>query len=139
MTSHPTPIQDVADDAIAIIGMDCRFPGAENIQQFWQNLLDGKDCLTTFDRDELIKSGVDPALIDHPDYVSRKGTLKDYDKFDAAFFGYSPREAEMMDPQHRLFLQCCWRALEDAGHTGEGEERDIGVFAGIGMPCALHL
>ncbi|WLQ16682.1 SDR family NAD(P)-dependent oxidoreductase [Hahella aquimaris] len=129
--------QDIPADAIAIVGMACRFPGADDIEGFWRNLLDGAVSTTRFTREQLLQAGVPAALIDHPDYVPVKGVVKDYDKFDAAFFGYTPREAEMMDPQHRLFLESCWRALEDAGHTGQGEENRIGVFAGVGMPTYI--
>ncbi|ABC29734.1 Polyketide synthase modules and related protein [Hahella chejuensis KCTC 2396] len=129
--------QDIPADAIAIVGMACRFPGADDIEGFWRNLLDGVVSTTRFTREQLLQAGVPAALIDHPDYVPIKGVVNDYDKFDAAFFGYTPREAEMMDPQHRLFLESCWRALEDAGHTGQGEENRIGVFAGVGMPTYI--
>ncbi|WP_431685776.1 SDR family NAD(P)-dependent oxidoreductase [Hahella sp. NBU794] len=129
--------QDIPADAIAIVGMACRFPGADDIEGFWRNLLDGVISTTRFTREQLLQAGIPAALIDHPDYVPIKGVVNDYDKFDAAFFGYTPREAEMMDPQHRLFLESCWRALEDAGHTGQGEENRIGVFAGVGMPTYI--
>ncbi|AZZ92859.1 SDR family NAD(P)-dependent oxidoreductase [Hahella sp. KA22] len=129
--------QDIPADAIAIVGMACRFPGADDIEGFWRNLLDGVISTTRFTREQLLQGGIPAALIDHPDYVPVKGVVNDYDKFDAAFFGYTPREAEMMDPQHRLFLESCWRALEDGGHTGQGEENRIGVFAGVGMPTYI--
>ncbi|ARU56728.1 polyketide synthase modules-like protein [Oleiphilus messinensis] len=130
-------LPQVPSDAIAIIGMDCRFPGAKNIREFWSNLINQTDSITTFSSEELAKAGVAPEQLNNPAYVPRRGRLDGYDRFDAAFFGYSPREAEMMDPQHRLFLECCWHALEDSGHHGQGDENRIGVFAGIGMPTYI--
>lgn len=124
-------------NAIAIVGMACRFPGANNLTEFWHNLVNNKESTTRFSPEELLAAGIDPQLINDPRYVPVKGKVQGYDLFDAAFFGYTPREAEMMDPQHRLFLMSCWHALEDAGHTGLNEEQRTGVFAGIGMPTYI--
>jgi len=115
---------------IAIIGMAARFPMAANVEQFWQNLRDGVECITFFSDDELAKAGTDPALIDNPSYVKARGRLADIDRFDAGFFGYSPREAEITDPQQRLFLECAWQALELAGYSSDSYAGRIGVYAG---------
>lgn len=118
---------------IAIIGMAGRFPGADTVEQYWQNLCDGVESITTFTDDELIEAGVSPALIADADYVKAAPILDNPGGFDAPFFGYSPREARTMDPQHRLFLQCAWHALEDAGYDIDSYERPIGVYGGAAM------
>lgn len=122
----PTPT------GIAVIGMAGRFPGARNVAEFWRNLCGGVESVRDFSDEELLASGVDPALLRNPAYVKRGGYLDGAEEFDAEFFGYSPREAEYMDPQHRLFLECSWEALEDAGYNPEDNEGSIGVFAGCG-------
>jgi iturin family lipopeptide synthetase A len=120
-------------DEIAIIGMVGRFPGANHIDQFWQNLLNGIESITTFSDEELLAVGIDPALLSRPDYVKSKGILDHVEYFDAAFFGVSPREAAIMDPQHRQFLECAWEALESAGYNAENYEQRIGVYASVGV------
>lgn len=122
-----------AEDVIAIVGLSGRFPGARTIDEFWQNLRDGVESLTTLSDEELLEAGVDPSLVHHPDYVKARGILPDIDLFDAAFFGYSPREAAATDPQHRLFMECAWEALEDAGYAPEQYGGRIGVYAGAGF------
>ncbi len=124
-------------EPIAIIGMAGRFPGAADLHDFWQNLRDGVESITRFSEDELRRSGVDPALLRDPNYVPARGTLGDADLFDAAFFGINPREAEVLDPQHRLFLESAWEALENAGYDPEREPRPTGVFAGTTMSTYL--
>ncbi len=121
------------DEPIAIIGMAGRFPGAENVEQFWENLRDGAETITFFTREELEESGIDSDLMDNPGYVFAKGYLKDADMFDAQFFGFSPREAEMTDPQQRIFLETVWQALESAACDPERYPGQIGVFAGASM------
>ena len=121
---------------IAIIGMSCRFPGAEDYDAFWQNLRDGVESISFFSDEEVLAAGVDPALVSHPDYVKAGGVLSDIDHFDASFFAYSPREAALMDPQHRLFLEEAWKALEDAGYD-PSTSGSIGVFAGGSMSSYL--
>ena len=123
---------------IAIVGMAGKFPGAENIEEFWQLLKEGKEAIQFFSEEELIEAGVAPQLIKHPDYVPARGIIKDEDKFDAHFFDFFPREAEVMDPQHRLFLETAWHALEDAGYTAETFEGLIGVFAGVSMNTYIY-
>jgi len=118
--------------AIAIVGIACRFPGAGDPAAFWRNLRDGVESITFFSDEELLAAGVDPALLAQPNYVKAAPVLKDVDKFDAAFFGYSPREAAVTDPQHRLFLEVAWEAFEAAGYHPETYPGVVGVFAGAG-------
>jgi phthiocerol/phenolphthiocerol synthesis type-I polyketide synthase E len=122
---------------VAIIGMACRLPGAKNIREYWQNLLDGLETLNTFSDEELIASGVDPEVFHQPNYIRNRGIIGGAEFFDAEFFGYTPREAELMDPQQRVFLECSWHALEDAGVDPQKTRERIGVFGGTGTP--LHL
>ncbi|GAB1543929.1 hypothetical protein NUACC21_66050 [Scytonema sp. NUACC21] len=120
-------------DPIAIIGMAIRFPGAKNIDEFWQNLCNGVESITFFTDEELLSSGVAPSLLEKPNYVKAHGTIGDIAGFDSAFFGLSPLEAEVMDPQHRLLLECGWEALENAGYNTETYDGQIGVYAGVGF------
>ncbi len=122
---------------IAIVGMAGRFPGADNIDEFWQNLVSGKESISILSDDEIIKSGVDPAVLDDPNYIKAAPILNRPDMFDAAFFGYSPREAESMDPQQRLFLECAWEALEHAGCNPDSFKGPIGVYGGAAMNTYL--
>ncbi|MBP5973105.1 SDR family oxidoreductase [Brasilonema sp. CT11] len=124
-------------EPIAIIGMTGRFPGANNVDKFWQNLVNGVESITFFTDEELIASGVDPALLNSPNYVKAKGVLEDIEMFDALFFGFTPKEAELMDPQHRLFLECAWEALENAGYDSQAYDGRIGVYAGAGLNIYL--
>src|SRR5690242_3830491 len=93
-------------DGIAIIGMAGRFPGANNIDEYWRNLREGVESIAFFTDEELKQPGVDPARLNTPNFVKAKGAIENADAFDAAFFGFTPREAEIMDPQHRLFMEC---------------------------------
>ena len=115
--------------AIAIIGMACRFPGADGPDQFWRNLAAGRDSITFFTPQQGLDAGLDSALVHHPDYVPARGVLDGVDLFDAAFFGCTAREALVMDPQHRFFLTCAWEALEQAGYATGRTGARIGVFA----------
>ena len=90
---------------IAIIGLSCRFPGAATAEEYWKNLCDGVESVTFFADEELLAAGVDPTLVANPSYVRAAPILRDVEMFDAAFFGYSPKDATMMDPQQRLFLE----------------------------------
>ncbi len=118
---------------VAIIGMSGRFPGAGNITVFWENLINGVESVTDFSDEELAASDVPKSLLDNAKYVKRSPVLDSIDMFDASFFGYSPREAAYTDPQHRIFLECAWHALEDAGYDSEQYHGLIGVYAGCGM------
>lgn len=118
---------------IAIIGMSCRLPGADTVNRFWDNLVNGVESLTQFTDDELRNAGVEEAHIQSPHYVRSRGIINGAEYFDAAFFGITPRDAEIMDPQHRIFLECAWHALEDAGYDPEKSNARIGVFGGTGV------
>jgi amino acid adenylation domain-containing protein len=123
---------------IAVIGMAGRFPGARTVDQFWQNLCSGVESIDFYSDEELIAAGVAPALLSNPNYVKAGVVLEDIDLFDASFFGYNPREAEVMDPQHRFFLECAWEALEHAGHDPDKIGGSVGVFAGTGSGTYLY-
>ncbi len=114
---------------VAIVAMAGRFPGAADVEAFWRNLLDGKDSIREFSVAELDPS-IPHALRDDPAYVRARGILDDVEMFDAGFFGIGAREAELMDPQQRIFLELCWEGLERAGHVPERFDGSIGVFAG---------
>lgn len=123
---------------IAVIGLACRLPKSPDPQAFWRNLRDGVECISFFDADDLRASGVSPELLRDPSYVPAGGALDRVEDFDAEFFGYLPREAALLDPQQRLFLECSWQALESAGYR-PGRPR-AGVFAGATMNTYLtHL
>ncbi|MCU0288046.1 MAG: sulfotransferase [Acidobacteria bacterium] len=117
---------------IAVIGMAGKFPGAGNIDEFWQNLKNGVDSISFFSDEELLEAGTDPQLLNHPHFVKACGVLGDETvaSFDADFFGYMPQEADLLDPQMRQFLQCTWLALENAGYNPETYEGLIGLFCG---------
>jgi len=118
---------------IAIVGMSGRFPGSKNVKEFWENLCAGKELITHFNKEELLESGIPKEFIDDPTYVRSRGIIEDADEFDAKLFGFYPKEVEMLDPQQRLFLECTWEAMEDAGYTPDNYEGLAGVFGGIGM------
>ncbi|MEA2601552.1 MAG: hypothetical protein QOF89_2544 [Acidobacteriota bacterium] len=124
-------------DEIAVIGMAGRFPGARTVDELWENLRTGREAIRFFTDEELLAAGVDPALVANPDYVKAKGVLGDVELFDAGLFGLSPREVELMDPQHRLFLECCWEALERAGYLSGKPLSGVGVFGGASMNTYL--
>src|SRR5215475_10185301 len=102
-------------DSIAIIGVAGRFPGARNIDEFWHNLCQGVESISFFTEEEVQAARVQGDLVHDARYIKARGILDDVEYFDAAFFGYSPKEAALMDPQQRLFLECAWEALEQAG------------------------
>lgn len=119
-------------EEIAIIGMAGRFPGARDVEEFWQNLCKGVESISFFSDQELAAAGVDlKAVQDDPNFVPAGGVLEGADLFDAAFFGVYPKEAELMDPQGRVMLECAWQALEDAGYDLETYTGTIGVYAGV--------
>ncbi|MBJ7574535.1 amino acid adenylation domain-containing protein [Luteimonas sp. MC1828] len=121
---------DAADEPIAIVAMAGRFPGAADVEAFWQNLCEGRDTITHFDADTL-DPAVPAAERANPDYVPARGVIDDVEKFDAAFFGIGPREAELMDPQQRIFLELCWECLERGGHAPGESRGPVGIFAGM--------
>ncbi len=120
-------------NAIAVVGMACRFPGAGDIEAYWRNLRDGVESVSAFSREEAVANGADPDLVGDPDYVLAGAVLEDVDAFDAKFFGINPKEAAAMDPQHRVFLECAWNALEHAGYAPEQCPRSTAVFGGCGL------
>ncbi|MBD2345774.1 type I polyketide synthase [Anabaena subtropica] len=120
-------------EGVAIIGMAGRFPGAMNVESFWQNLQDGVESLSLFTDAELIAAGVPAALVNDSNYVKIGGVLDNIDLFDAAFFDLNPKEAEVTDPQHRLFLECAWSALENSGYDSTKCASRIGVYAGASL------
>ncbi|HYW08706.1 MAG TPA: beta-ketoacyl synthase N-terminal-like domain-containing protein [Longimicrobium sp.] len=117
---------------VAVVGMSARFPGADDLAAFWSNLRGGVESITLFTPDELRAAGVPESLVRHADYVPAIGRLRDVESFDAAFFGYAPREAETLEPAHRIFLECAWEALEDAACDPEQFAGSVGVYAGAG-------
>lgn len=120
-------------EAIAIVGMAGRFPGAPNLEAFWRNLTGGVESLTPFSEEEMLAAGVTPELLAHPNYVKKGTVLEGAELFDAEFFGFNPRDAEVLDPQQRVFLECAWEALENAGYAGESPALSVGVYAGASM------
>ncbi|WP_438040323.1 type I polyketide synthase [Sorangium sp. So ce128] len=125
---------------IAIIGMAGRFPGAPDVATFWRNLCAGVESVSILTDEELRGAGVDPALIARPEYVRARAVLDDIEMFDAELFGFTPREAAALDPQHRLFLECAWEAFESAGIDPERAGGPVGVYAGSSLSGYLaHL
>ncbi|MEV0238297.1 beta-ketoacyl synthase N-terminal-like domain-containing protein, partial [Nonomuraea sp. NPDC050786] len=122
---------------IAVVGMAGRFPGARDLREFWRNLRAGRESVTVFTDEELLADGVSPELLERPDYVRAGAVLDDVDLFDARFFGYSAREAAIVDPQQRLFLECAWQALEDAGALPGERRESVGVFAASSLSTYL--
>ena len=118
---------------VAIVGMACRLPGAKDVQAFWRNLEAGVESVSFFEDAELIDAGVPESVLESPSYVKARAILGEVDRFDAAFFAYSPREAELMDPQQRLFLECAWESLEASGYDPSSMSVPVGVFAASGM------
>jgi acyl transferase domain-containing protein/glutamate-1-semialdehyde aminotransferase len=129
--SHPE--SSAALDGVAIIGMAGRFPGARNVGEFWRNLLAGVESISRFERDELEPSMLEaPGARDRAGYVPVRGILDGIEMFDAEFFGINPKEAQILDPQQRLFLEAAWEALERAGYEPATTGGTVGVFAGMG-------
>jgi phthiocerol/phenolphthiocerol synthesis type-I polyketide synthase E len=121
---------ELDDKTIAIVGLSCRLPGALSPAQFWDNLCHGVESVRFLTREEALARGLDPRLADDPSHVRAVACPDDIDRFDAAFFGVTHREAEIMDPQQRILLECAWEALEDAGCDAGSYRGAIGVFAG---------
>jgi acyl transferase domain-containing protein len=128
-----TSLRDDLEDAVAIIGISCKFPGAATPEAFWENLKHGVESVTFFTDDRLETSGVSRRLRENPNYVRAGAIIEDIDRFDAEFFGYSPSEAALIDPQQRIFLEQAWLALEDAGYDSGKNSGIAGVFGGTGL------
>lgn len=118
--------------AIAIVGMAGRFPGANDVSQFWQNLRNGVESIAPIDDEEWGRATkMHPAFLVGPNLVRARPKIDGVDMFDADFFGFTPRAAQILDPQQRLFLECAWEALESAGYDSERFPGAIGVYAGV--------
>ena len=124
---------------LAIIGLSCRFPGAATAEEYWKNLCGGVESVTFFSDQELIAAGVDPTLVANPRYVKAAPKLRDVEMFDESFFGYSPKDAALMDPQHRLFLEVCWETFENAGYDPVGYPGKVGVLSTAGGVVTSYL
>ena len=120
-------------DQIAVVGMSVRFPGARNVEEYWRNLREGVESIRFFTEEELRAEGVADELLQRDEYVRARAVVDEVEYFDANFFGITAREAEIMDPQHRLFLECSWKALENAGYNSETFDGRIGLYAGVGV------
>ncbi|OCG21775.1 colibactin hybrid non-ribosomal peptide synthetase/type I polyketide synthase ClbB [Gilliamella sp. App4-10] len=129
--NKPEIIANYGDTPIAIVGMAGRFPGAMNIESLWQLVSGRESGITLFSYQELQDYGISPTQLDNSNYIKAKGVLDDLEWFDADFFGYTPNEAELMDPQIRLLHQCCWQVLEHAGCDPNSYPGSIGIFAGL--------
>jgi len=121
----------IDDSTIAIIGISGRFPQAQDLDTFWKNLQEGVESIDFFSETELLKEGVNPTLLKKQNYVKAGAVISDIELFDANFFGYNPREAEIIDPQQRLFLESAVEALEVAGYDSQTYSGAIGVYAGL--------
>jgi acyl transferase domain-containing protein len=131
---HPDTVPGDPDPgAIAIVGMAAHLPGAGSVAEFWANLRAGVESIRALSDDDLRAAGESPARMRAPNYVRAAATLDGFADFDAGFFGFSPKEAAILDPQHRQFLEVAWEALEDAGHPPGSVPGPVGVFAGCGM------
>lgn len=120
-------------EGIAIIGMSGRFPQARSVEEFWRNLREGRESISHFTLEEVLAEQILAEVVSQPNYVRARAILEDVELFDASFFGFQPREAEMMDPQERLLLECAWEALEDSGYDPKAYDNPIGVFVGAGF------
>ena len=117
---------------VAVIGMACRFPDANNMEEFWRNLMEGKESITFFDDEELLNSGIPKEIFEKENYVRAKGFLEGVEYFDSNLFDYSDKEAQMMDPQIRLLHQCTYEVMENAGYNSFDYDGKIAMFAGSG-------
>jgi non-ribosomal peptide synthase protein (TIGR01720 family) len=135
MSDTDTP--EYSGSEIAVIGMSCRFPQAGNTEEFWRNLRDGVESVSFFSEAELLEAGAEQSHVRKANYVGACARVEGFEMFDAPFFGFSPKEAESTDPQHRLFLEHAWEALESAGYSSDAYEGRIGVYAGVGVNLYL--
>lgn len=131
-TASPGP-EEISPTAIAVVGLSLRFPGAADARRFWSNLSSGVESISILDAARRAEAGLPTGV----GWVSAMGVLEGAESFDAAFFGFSPREAELMDPQHRLFLECAWGALESAGYAPRSRPLRAGVYAGASFSTYL--
>ncbi|MFD1807692.1 beta-ketoacyl synthase N-terminal-like domain-containing protein [Gemmobacter lanyuensis] len=133
MTGADFTPDGVAETDIAIVGMAAHLPGAPSIVEYWENLRNGIESIRHLSEAELLANGESPARLRQRNYVPAAAILDQFEHFDAEFFGFSPKEAAILDPQHRHFLEVAWEALENAGHVPDRFKGSIGVYAGCGM------
>ena len=131
--SHDSNPSDVSETDVAIVGMAAHLPGSDTVAAYWDNLRHGIESIRHYSKEELLAAGELPHRLNRPDYVPAAAPLNGYQNFDTEFFGLSAKEAAIMDPQHRRFLEVSWEALENAGHMPDNAKGPIGVFAGCGM------
>ncbi|EKU96341.1 polyketide synthase family protein [Leptolyngbya sp. PCC 7375] len=131
MTTHHTGLET------AVIGMAGRFPGAPTLADFWHNLQNGVESVSFFSEEELLDAGIEAATVQQPNYVKARAILENADVFDAGFFGLSPRDAEILDPQQRVFLETAWAALETAGYDPQRFGGAIGIYGGATLSSYL--
>jgi acyl transferase domain-containing protein len=122
---------------IAVVGMAASFPGADSVAAYWDLVVNGREAIARFSDEQLAAAGVPESQRRDPGYVAAGAVLAGGEEFDAEFFGYTPRDATILDPQHRVFLQCAWHALEDAGYAAHPERHLVGVYAGTSMSTYL--
>jgi acyl transferase domain-containing protein len=120
-------------DGIAIISLAGRFSKSRNVDELWKNLCDGAELVSPCTDEEMLESGVAPNMLKRPSFVKVASKIEDMEMFDASFFGIHPSEAEILDPQVRIFLECSWEALETAGYTSDDYKGRIGVYGGVGI------
>ncbi len=125
-------LEEDLQDAVAVIAIALRAPGARSPEELWANLRDGVEAMTFFSDDELLESGIDPDLLQNPDYIKASAIVDGEELFDEQFFGMTPEQAKNADPQHRLLLECAWEALESAGYSRAEQADPVGVFVGSG-------
>ena len=130
MTEYNQTSQNETGFEVAVIGMAGRFPGSPDIEHFWENLKNGKETISFFTQEESLAAGIKQQILSNPNYVNARGLLEDQEYFDSVFFNYTPIESEFMDPQVRIFHQCCWHALEHAGYDPSTYSQLIGLYAG---------
>jgi len=128
-----SPESSSDSSSIAIVGLAGRFPGARDVAEFWRNVREGRETISFFSDQELEVAAVSPDLRASPDYVKARGALDGVELFDAELFDLTPRLAAVMDPQQRLFMECAWEALEDAGYGAAARRGSVSLFAGVGL------
>lgn len=131
-------MNDVDENDIAIVGMAIRVPGCNTPEEYWQTIRDGIEQVKTYSDEDLLAKGVSKRTLSNRNYVKKGVPLQNVEQFDPEFFGFSPKEAAILDPQHRQFYEVAWEALERASHTPGNFDGQIGVFAGCGMGAYLH-
>ena len=119
-------------EPIAVVGIAGRLPGARDVDEFWRNLVEGRDCISPLTDEQLLAAGVSRQQLEHPSYVKRAGLVPGLDMFDPGFFRMTPREAESCDPQQRLFLELTYEAIENAGYDPAAIGKEVAVYGASG-------